>query len=62
MNPNKEVLLLEKIKLNIIFHNPNTSVETVTILTKLAAEVAKSKIVNAISNINNDIESPHDKK
>ena len=35
-------------KLNITFHNPNTDQETVAVLIKIAAEVAKAKMLSAI--------------
>ena len=37
-------------KLNIVFHNPNTSEETADVLIQIAAELAKAKIVDAIHN------------
>ena len=37
-------------KLNIVFHNPNTSEGTVDVLIQIAAELAKTKIINAIHN------------
>ena len=47
-------------KLNITFHNPNTSEETVAALIKIAAEVAKAKIISAIHNeaTENHMEKP----
>lgn len=41
-------------KLNITFHNPNTPEETVAVLIKIAAEVAKAKVVSAIHNQPNE--------
>ena len=40
---------MKNIKLNITFHNPNTTEETVAELVKIAAEVAKTKISQTIS-------------
>ena len=40
---------MKKQKLNITFHNPNTSEETIAILIKLAAEVAKEKVRETLS-------------
>jgi len=41
---------LKQQKLNIVFHNPNTSEETAAILIQIAAETAKSKIIDTIHN------------
>jgi len=51
---------LKQNKLNITFHNPNTSEETVAALIRIAAEVAKTKVISAIHNEapENHIEEP----
>jgi len=48
------VRALKQNKLNITFHNPNTPEETVAVLIKIAAEVAKAKVVSAIHNQPNE--------
>ena len=41
---------MKQTNLNITFHNPNTSEETVAALIRIAAEVAKAKVISAIHN------------
>ena len=40
-------MVLNKRKLNITFHNPNTNEETVKYISALLAEVAVSKVIKA---------------
>ena len=41
-------------KLNITFHNPNTSEELTELLIMIAAEAAKAQIINKIHNEKSD--------
>jgi len=45
---------LEQGKLNITFHNPNTTEELTAILVTIAAEAAKTQIINTIHNEKSD--------
>ena len=45
---------MKQSKLNITFHNPNTSEELIELLIMIAAETAKAQIIDKIHNEKSD--------